>query len=77
MPGPWVAPEILAAVPIPWRLADPVERGKATRELLPGPQQRIEALRALGRCLAYLVHVRDRHGDEPDWGLPKAFFDDY
>ncbi|MFI6267289.1 hypothetical protein [Micromonospora zamorensis] len=77
MTGPWVAPELLAALPVPWRLADPVERGKATRELLPGPQQRDEALQALEMCLAYLVDVRDRYGDETDWGLPKEFFDDY
>ncbi|MET8083992.1 hypothetical protein [Micromonospora sp. NPDC005237] len=77
MTGPWVAPEMLAAVPVPWRLADPVERGKAARELPPGPQQQVEALRALETCLAYLVDVRDRCGDEPDWGHPRAFFDDY
>ncbi|MFG1883738.1 hypothetical protein [Micromonospora sp. NPDC049102] len=77
MTDPWVAPEMLAAVPLPWRLADPVERGRATRELPPGPPQRAEALRALETCLAYLVDVRDRYGDETDWGLPKEFFDDY
>jgi hypothetical protein len=75
--GPWVAPEMLAAVPVPWRLADPVERGKVTRELPPDPPHRAEALTALETCLAYLVDVRDRYGDETDWGLPKAFFDDY
>ncbi|MEU7771826.1 hypothetical protein AB0C50_27550 [Micromonospora taraxaci] len=26
MTGPWVAPELLAALPAPWRLADPVAR---------------------------------------------------
>ncbi|MEU7926604.1 hypothetical protein [Micromonospora sp. NPDC049801] len=77
MTDPWVTPEMLAAVPVPWRLADPVERGKATRELPPSPPQRAEALRALETCLAYLVDVRDRYGDDTDWGLPKAFFDDY
>ncbi|MET8278704.1 hypothetical protein [Micromonospora sp. NPDC005174] len=68
---------MLAAVPVPWRLADPVERGKATRELPPDPLHRVEALTALETCLAYLIDVRDRYGDETDWGLPKAFFDDY
>ncbi|MGV9210851.1 hypothetical protein ACTFTM_03210 [Micromonospora sp. RB23] len=77
MTAPWVAPEMLATVPVPWRLADPVERGKVTRELPPSPPQPVEALRALETCLAYLVDVRDRYGDETDWGLPKAFFDDY
>ncbi|MGC4770134.1 hypothetical protein ACLQ25_14340 [Micromonospora sp. DT44] len=64
-------------MPVPWRLADPVERGKATSELPPDPLHRVEALTALETCLAYLVDVRDRHGDEADWGLPRAFFDDY
>ncbi|MFI5926421.1 hypothetical protein ACIA3K_10565 [Micromonospora sp. NPDC051543] len=68
---------MLAAVPVPWRLADPVERGKATRELPPDPLYRAEALTAFETCLAYLVDVRDRHGNETDWGLPKAFFDDH
>lgn len=77
MTGPWVAAEMLAAVPAPWRLVYPVERGKAPRDLPPDPLHRVEALTALETCLAYLVDVRDRYGDETDWGLPKAFFDDY
>ncbi|MDG4835725.1 hypothetical protein O7631_04250 [Micromonospora sp. WMMD967] len=77
MTGPWVAPELLAALPAPWGLADPVARGKATRQLPPDPQQRADAVRALELCLAYLMDVKDRYGDETDWGLPRAFFDDY
>lgn len=72
-----VPPDLLAALPLPWRIADLVERGHAMRKTAPTPENRSVALSALAACLAYCVEAKARYGDDPDWDLPPALHDDY
>ncbi|MEU6022634.1 hypothetical protein [Micromonospora sp. NPDC047134] len=76
MTGSLVASELVAALPLPWQLADPGRRNTAVKELLPGPEQRTVALSALSACLAFQVDTAARYGDDPNWGLPDNFFED-
>ena len=76
MTGPLVPPELLAALPHPWQLADASRRRRAIDDALAtGPEQQAVALRALKACFAYLIEARRREGDEPDWGLPGEFWE--
>ncbi|MFB9853836.1 hypothetical protein ACFFMR_26000 [Micromonospora andamanensis] len=61
-----MASELLAAVPLPWQLADPGRRNTAVKELTPDPQQRTAALSALAACLAFQVDSAARYGHDPD-----------
>jgi hypothetical protein len=72
-----VPPNLLAALPLPWQIADLVERGHAVRTTPPTPENRGVALTALAACLAYCVETKARYGDDPDWGLPPELHDDY
>ncbi|GAA1029121.1 hypothetical protein GCM10009557_16490 [Virgisporangium ochraceum] len=77
MTDPLVSPDLLAALPYPWRLTGLLERGDATRALPPTPHERTVAVSALETSLAHAMEVRARYGHDPDWGLPPQFFDDY
>jgi hypothetical protein len=77
MTDPLVSPDLLAALPHPWRLTGVLERGDATRALRPTPHERAVAVSALEACLAHGVEIQAKYGDDPDWGLPPQFFDDY
>jgi hypothetical protein len=46
-------------------------------QLPPTPHERLVALTALEVCLAHVVEVHARLGDEPNWGLPPEFYDEY
>jgi hypothetical protein len=74
---PLVSPELLAALPIPWRLTNSYERVKAMQELPPVPQQRDVALSALEASLAYATQPQARHDEKSDWDLPPGFFGDW
>lgn len=77
MTDPLVSRELLAALPLPWRLTDSYERVKAMQELPPDPQQRESALSALEASLAYATQPRAKHDDESGWDLPPGFFGDW
>jgi hypothetical protein len=71
-----VEPELSASLPPSWQVADSGRRHPVIRDLPADPEHRALALSALEACLAFQVNATARYGEDPNWGLPEAFFDD-
>lgn len=75
MAGSPVPPALVAALPMPWQVADQIQRTRAIKQLPPDAEQRALALSALEACLAYVVDAHE--AARPRFRLPEQFFEEW